>query len=451
MLSLASIRYRSTTWRYILKKTLKRIIAIVTVLAMSVMLLAGCGGGSADGDESQGSGSSSGITVFNSKMEIQDQLLQMAEKYEQETGVHVEIYYSSDTVAAHLATRYASNNPYTLSMVDAKDVYSLAEEHALPLDDEKWVDDTGYEISVGDHVYGFPVCVEARGIIYNADAIKKATGKDFDPEQYKTLTAWKGLIEELKKGGMESPTGVMKEDWSLGAHYLAQVYEEQEDPDSFLMDLSAGKVKLMENEKFNSLMDAFDVLMENNYAKASAISAEREISEKKLAEGEIAFMFGGNWDWSQINQFDYTENMGIMAVPQDMNDGTNDKLVGGGSKYFFIDNSSNTSEEQQQQAKDFLNWLVYNENGQSFLVNDCALVPAFSNITLPISDPLGASVSAYTNAGKLVPNYNYLPDDHYAILGAMFQKYLAGISDREGFAKDVETFWHTKTLTSHSE
>ena len=433
-----------------MKTKLKRIVALMTVLAMSVLLLAGCGGG-AEGEEAQNTGNTSGITVFNSKMEIQEQLLDMAEKYEQKTGVHVEVYYSSDTVSAHMATRYAANNPYTLSMVDAKDVYALAEEHAVPLDDEEWVKDTDYEISIGDHVYGFPVCVEARGIIYNADAIKKVTGEEFDPEKYKTLTEWKGLIEKLKKGGMETPTGVMKEDWSLGAHYLAQIYEEQENPDSFLMDLSKNKVKLMKNEKFNSLMDTFDVLKDNNYAKASAISAEREISEKKLAEGEIAFMFGGNWDWSQINQFDYTENMGMMPVPQDTDDGSNDKLVGGGSKYFFIDNSSNTSDEQRQQAKDFLNWLVYEDDGQSFLVNDCALVPAFSNIDLPISDPLGASVSKYTNEGKLVANYNYLPDDHFAILGAMFQKYLAGISDRKEFAKDVETYWHTKTLTSHSE
>ena len=84
-------------------------------------------------------------------------------------------------------------------------------------------------------------------------------------------------------------------------------------------------------------------------------------------------------------------------------------------------------------------------------MNDCALVPAFSNVTLPISDPLGASVSKYTNAGKLIPNYNYLPDDHFAILGTMFQKYLAGISDRSGFAKDIETYWHTKTLERHPE
>ena len=427
----------------------RKIFALLTVLAMTVCLLAGCGASKDDGGGS--SGSANGITIFNSKMEIQDQLLQMAEKYEKETGVHVEVYYSSDTVSAHLATRYASNNPYTLSMVDAKDIYSLAEEHALDLSGEDWVKDTQYAISIGDKVYGFPVCVEARGIMYNKDAIEKIIKREFVPEDYKTTKAFQGLIDELIKGGMESPTGVMKEDWSLGAHYLAQVYEEQEDPDSFLMDLSGGKVKLTKNDKFKALMDTFDILKDNSYSKASAISAEREVSEKKLAEGEIAFMFGGNWDWSQINQFDYTENMGMMPVPQDLDDGMNEMLVGGGSKYFFIDSSSNTSAEQQQQAKDFLNWLIYDEEGQSFLVNDCALVPAFSNIDLPISDPLGASVSEYTNAGKLVPNYNYLPDDHYAILGAMFQKYLAGMSDRKGFAKDIETYWHTKTLEKHEQ
>ena len=100
-----------------MKKKLKRTVALLTVLAMSVLLLAGCGGSS--GGEEAPSGSTNGITIFNSKMEIQDQLLQMAEKYEAETGVHVEVYYSSDTVSAHMATRYASNNPYTLSMVDA--------------------------------------------------------------------------------------------------------------------------------------------------------------------------------------------------------------------------------------------------------------------------------------------------------------------------------------------
>ena len=429
------------------KSTMKKLLVAMLSFAM-IFAMAACGGGSSDSGDAASS-ADGGFTIFNSKMEIQDQFEALAKQYTEETGVPVEVYYSQDTVSAHLATKYASKDPYTLNMVDAKDIYSLAKEYGVDMSDQDWVADTDYAISVDGKVLGFPSCIEARGIIYNAEGIKKITGKDFDPASITTLDGFKALLDELVKGGMEAPVAIMKEDWSLGAHYLAQVYEEQEDTDAFLMGLSDGSVKLMDDPKFNALMDTFDVLKNNNYAKASAISAEREISEKKLAEGEIAFMFGGNWDWSQINQFDYTENMGMMPVPQDLNDGMNEKLVGGGSKYFFIDNSSNTTDEQRQQAKDFLNWLVYDEAGQSFLVNDCALVPAFSNIDLPISDPLGASVSQYTNEGKLIPNYNYMPDDHYAILGAMFQKYLANISDREGFAKDVETYWGTKTLTKH--
>ncbi len=414
-------------------------LAMAAVMAVSVS----AGGVTVLADDSVA------ITIFNSKMEIQSQMEEMAEEYSEQTGVDVEVYYSSDTVSAHLATKYASNDPYTIAMVDAKDVYSLGEEYASDLSDEAWVDDTEYEIAVNGAVYGFPVCVEARGVIYNADAIEAITGDTFNPEDYATLDAFKELLETLVAGGMETPTGIMKEDWSLGAHYLSEVYEEQDDVDAFITSLHEGTADLINNEKFNSLMDTFDVLMEYNYAAASPIAAEREVTEQKLAEGEIAFMFGGNWDWAVIEAYDYTENMGIMPVPQNTDDGTNGELVGGGSKFFFIDSSDNTSDEQRQAAKDFLNWLVYDEDGQNFLVNDCALVPAYSNITLDVTDPLGASVKKYADAGLLIDNYNYEPDDHYSILGASFQKYLAGQIDREGFADEIESYWVSTDPVEH--
>lgn len=429
----------------------RKVVSLLTVAAMSTALLAGCGGGSTSSGNKTSSGTSTAktdskgtsIAVFNSKMEIQSQMEEMAKKYSEKTGVDVEVYYSSDTVAQHLATKYASNEPYTVAMVDAKDIYSLAADHAVDLSDQDWVSNTTQAIAIDGKTYGFPVCVEARGVIYNADAIKKVTGKDFDPAKYQTLDAFKGLIEELKAGGMTTPVGIMKEDWSLGAHFLAEVYEQQNDVDGFVKGLKDGSTDISTDAKFNSLMDTFDVLKENNYAKDTAISAEREVTEQKLAEGEIAFMFGGNWDWSVINAYEYSENMGIMPVPQNTDDGSNTKLVGGGSKYFFVDSSDAISDAQRQAGKDFLNWLANDPDGQSFLVNDCALVPAFTNNTLPVSDPLGKSVKSFADAGKLIPNYNYLPDDHYSKLGASFQKYLAGETDRAGFAKEINDYWKT--------
>lgn len=389
------------------------------------------------------------ITIFNSKMEVQSQFEEMAEKDAGDNGINIEVYYSNDTVAAHLATKYSSGDPYTLAMVDAKDVYSLAKDHAIDMSDQEWVKNTNYAIGIDDQINGFPMCVEARGLIYNADAIEAITGETFNPDDYKTLDSFKELIEQLKEGGMETPTGIMKEDWSLGGHFLSQVSEEQPDVEEFITKLHEGEADLINNEKFNSLMDFFDVMKENNYAKDSAIAAEREVTEMMLAEGEIAFMYGGNWDWSVINAYDYTENMGMMPIPQNTDDGTNEKLVGGGSKYFMIDSSDTTTDEQRQAALDFLEWLADSEEGQKFITEDCALVPAFSNNENEVADPLGKSVKKYADEGAMIDNYNYMPDDHISLCGAIFQKYLAGQMDRAEFATEIEDYWKSTDVVEH--
>ena len=389
------------------------------------------------------------ITIFNSKMEVQSQFEEMAEKYAEDNGINIEVYYSNDTVAAHLATKYSSGDPYTLAMVDAKDVYSLAKDHAIDMSDQEWVKNTNYALGIDDQINGFPMCVEARGLIYNADAIEAITGETFNPDDYKTLDSFKELIEQLKEGGMETPTGIMKEDWSLGGHFLSQVSEEQPDVEEFITKLHEGEADLINNEKFNSLMDFFDVMKENNYAKDSAIAAEREVTEMMLAEGEIAFMYGGNWDWSVINAYDYTENMGMMPIPQNTDDGTNEKLVGGGSKYFMIDSSDTTTDEQRQAALDFLEWLADSEEGQKFITEDCALVPAFTNNENEVADPLGKSVKKYADEGAMIDNYNYMPDDHISLCGAIFQKYLAGQMDRAEFATEIEDYWKSTDVVEH--
>ena len=389
------------------------------------------------------------ITIFNSKMEIQSQFEEMAEKYAEDNGINVEVYYTNDTVSAHLATKYSSRDPYTLAMVDAKDIYSLAKDHAIDMSDQEWVKNTNYAIGIDDQINGFPMSVEARGLIYNADAIEAITGETFNPEDYKTLDSFKELIEQLKEGGMETPTGIMKEDWSLGGHFLSQVSEEQPDVEEFITKLHEGEADLINNEKFNSLMDFFDVMKENNYAKDSAIAAEREVTEMMLAEGEIAFMYGGNWDWSVINAYDYTENMGMMPIPQNTDDGTNEKLVGGGSKYFMIDSSDTTTDEQRQAALDFLEWLADSEEGQKFITEDCALVPAFTNNENEVADPLGKSVKKYADEGAMIDNYNYMPDDHISLCGAIFQTYLAGQMDRAEFATEIEDYWKSTDVVEH--
>lgn len=430
---------------------MKKLLAILLALSM-VLALAACGGGSSSGDAGAASsgdaGSSSGsgltITIFNTKSEIHDSMLKMAEEYSASHDVTVEVYMSNDTVISHMANKYAANDPYTIAMVDSKDVYSLGPDHALDVSDLPFMANTTGAITLDDgKVAGIPFCVEARGMMYNATAIEAITGKDFVPTDYATLDAFKGLLEELVAGGMEKPVGIMKEDWSLAAHYLAQFIEERDDVDAFVADLKAGSVDLANDAKFNALMDTFDVLKQYNYSDSNPVNAEREISEMMLGEGDIAFMFGGNWDWSQIKEFDWEgQELGMMPVPQNFDDDANTCLVGGPSKMLFIE--STASAEAQQAAKDFLTWLFTTEEGNKWMTEDFALVPAFSNISADALDPLSLSVKEYSDAGKLIPSYSYMPDDHITLMGAEMQKYLADQCSREDFANAIGNYWTGK-------
>ncbi len=387
------------------------------------------------------------LTVFNSKSEIQTQFEEEATAYSDAAGVDMTVTMSNDPVITHMGTKYSSNDPYVLSMVDAKDIYSLTPEHGIDLADLDAAADTDYAIEIDGKVAALPFCVEARGVMYNKTAIEDITGEEFDPASVATLDDFKALLDKLVEGGMEAPVAIMSEDWSLAAHYIAQVVEEQEDPEAYVQALCAGEGDIINNEKFNSLMDTFDVLMEYNYAKDAAATADRNTSEDMLAWGDVAFMFGGNWDWSLIVQSESDSEMGMMPVPQNTDDGTNEKLVGGGSKYFFIDSS--VSEEQQQAAKDFLNWMAKDADGQDFITNKCALISPYKSNTLDVADPLSVCVKAYADAGSLIDNYLFFPDDHITMVGASMQKYLGGKIDRQGLADELTEYWKGATPIAH--
>ena len=332
-------------------------------------------------------------------------------------------------------------------MGDIQDIIML-DEYALDLSGEDWAKDGGsdYGCNYNGRLIGFPFCIEARGLMYNKTAIEAATGEAFDPTAVKSLDDFTALLDKLVAGGMETPVALNMEDWSLGGHYLTQVYEEQdgtlEGATAFLDGLKAGTEDLKTNARWNSLMDTFDVLMKYNMNGADPLAADYNNNAVSLAEGDIAFWFNGNWAWAEMSDFAVEgSEYGIMPVAQpDSSNGAVDKLAGGASKYCMIDTKYN-SEAQQQAAKDFLNWLVYDEKGQDFLVNQCSLVPAFSNITMEVTNPMGRSVQSYANEGNLIPGYPEYPGDHWKEMGAEMQKYLGGQESRDQLADNIAAYW----------
>ena len=102
----------------------------------------------------------------------------------------------------------------------------MGEEKFLDLSNEKWVADGGDTLGtkVNGVLYGFPVCVEAAGMVYNKTAIEDILGREFVADDYATPEKFEELLKELRAGGMENPIILNQEIWSLGGHLLGNLY-----------------------------------------------------------------------------------------------------------------------------------------------------------------------------------------------------------------------------------
>ncbi|MNH27631.1 hypothetical protein D3C79_877530 [compost metagenome] len=70
------------------------------------------------------------------------------------------------------------------------------------------------------------------------------------------------------------------------------------------------------------------------------------------------------------------------------------------------------------------------------------VIPGFKNITLEPTDSLSIAVKNYNNAGNSIEFAgNFVPGDHWQVLGASMQKYLVDKHDRAGLANDVVNYW----------
>lgn len=433
-------------------KSMKKLASVLLMGSMAMTTLAGCGQEKAQ-DQTTGTNTSEkqdvAITVLNSKGEIQEGLEAIAEKYEAKTGVSIEVIpcASGESPFQKISSMYSAGTPPTLAILDTTDVKALGEEKGVDLSNEEWIKEmSGRETLINGKVYSFPLCIEGRGIIYNKTAIEKTLGRTFDPATINSYDALKAIFEELRSKGMEYPIVVSKEDWSLGAHQLQYVYETKDGKEGWegvLADLKSGALKLADYSRFDEFIQTFDLLKEYNINNPEPLAASYEQDPIFLAEGEAAFWFNGSWAWPNIvdaggegNEYGFIP----YVLGNDTSDFANNQIQASASKQVMIDKEKAT-EEEVQAAKDFLNYLVYDDEGQKGLVEDCNLIPVASNNAYEPADQLGQSIKKAMNEDKIFSAAAIVPGDHWSVLGGQMQKYLAGKSTKEELAKSIEDYW----------
>lgn len=391
------------------------------------------------------------ITLLNSKAEIQVALDKMGAEYEKKSGVHVEVMpvTDGDSPYTKVVSLYNSGNPPTMAILDTTDVVALAGEKALDLSGEPWIGEApGYVTEIDGKVYSLPLCIEGRGIIYNKSVIEKTLGEAFDPASVQTQEAFAKLLDRLVDAGMEKPVSLAKEDWSLGAHQLQYIYETydgtSEGAQQVIEEIKDGKLDLETYGRMDQFTDMFDILKQYNVAKGDPLGADYDEMAIDLADGKTAFWFNGNWAWPNIAEAGAESDDPYGFLPyymnNDENDFANSRIQASPSKQVMVDGQY-ADAKQQAAAKDFLKWIVYSETGQQMLVKTCNLIPPFQNNPYEPLDPLSRDIYEKMRKDEVFNASAIVPNDHWAVLGAAMQKYLADRSDREELTAAVQDYW----------
>ena len=75
------------------------------------------------------------------------------------------------------------------------------------------------------------------------------------------------------------------------------------------------------------------------------------------------------------------------------------------------------------------------------LVRECKIIPACKNNPNKAVDPLGADIQQKTADGKTFGSVFVAPGDHWNVLGAEMQKYLAGQQTAAQLAAAIDAYW----------
>ena len=391
------------------------------------------------------------ITLLNSKAEIQVALEKMAAEFEGKSGVHVEVMpvTDGDSPYTKVVSMYNSGSAPTLSILDTTDVIALAEEKAEDLTGEAWTEQAeGYLTEIDGKVYSFPLCIEGRGLIYHKAVIEEALGEEFDPDSVTTQEEFVELLDRLVEGGIAKPVSMAKEDWSLGAHQLQFIYETydgtSEGAQKVIQSIKEGKLDLKSYDRLSEFLDMFDVLKKYNVAKGDPLGADYDDMAIDLVDGKTAIWFNGNWAWPNLEEAgaEAEDEYGFLPyfLNNDSKDFANQKIQGSPSKQIMLDGQLAT-DDQKAAAKEFLNWIVFSEIGQQMLVKTCSIIPPFQNNPYEPNDPLSRDIYEKVHEDKAFNASAIVPNDHWAVLGAAMQKYLAERSDREELTESIQEYW----------
>lgn len=377
---------------------------VLAIFAALVLMLAACGGGEENTDDATGNegtteeASAGKITIFQSKVEISEQLEALAEEYTKETGVEVEVWGTTgDDYFQQLQIDLGSDEGPTIFTLDGPIQARQLESYLYDMSDAEFIPNIApnMELEMDGKIVGLPYGVEGFGLVYNKDLVNPDDLKDYD--------SFVATLERLYNEGI-NPLGLSQEAYFLIGHISNYPFSVQDDNVDFIEKLEAGEVTMAETPEFQEFGKFMEAIREYSIKNPLEVTYDEEVGD--LATKKSAMIHQGNWAWGLLADYEdeIDFELGLMPFPL----AGNDKLAVGVGAFWAVNGTKD--QEEIDLAIDFLNWLVTSETGKRYIVEEFKFVPAMTNIEANDLDPLSQDVLEASNSGNTIPwSHAYYP------------------------------------------
>ena len=374
------------------------------------------------------------VVICQNKVEITAQMEAFAKLYEEKFGVPVKVITgggSSDYNTVLKAEMQSGREP-DIFVIEGPSGYELWKDRIADQTGADWTQYTAAAYMDGDKVVGFPVAVEGYGMAYNKSILDKA---GIDPATLTNYDAYAAAFEKLDS--MKAELGldmvvsmvagtVQNMTWVTGLHnfnvYLT-VGNERNDT-TYIDQVLEGKV---DPERFHQYCQYVALIFK--YSDPDMLLNGTQDSQlAAFANGKAAFYHQGNWmDPSLVALHPDFE---IAYAPHAFLHEDTDGILVNPPSWYVVNEHGNKDE-----AIAYLNFLATSEEGADYMVNQAAMVPAFTNVTITPATPLSKSVMEWNAAGKTYDWQQYKLPDGFGMgtLGPIYELLASGAVDVDGF------------------
>ncbi|MDF1617259.1 ABC transporter substrate-binding protein [Petrocella sp. FN5] len=406
---------------------------------LALLLLTGCKGGEVrenrdiglkeDVEEKQI------LSIYQYKLEIVEPLRRLADAYEKmNPNVRIILQNSGGTdYYEMIKAEFAAGTQIDIFNIGTKDQLLTWQSTLEDLSDQSWVahlkNKVADRITIDGKIYGMPYAIEGYGFIYNKTLFERA-GILSLPNDY---TEFVEMVKQLDDSGIRPFYNDYQEWWVISQHSFNFVIAGQNDPEAFIEGLRNGTVDLTNNQAMYKWLDLIDLTLK--YGQEKPFMTGYSQSLEAFSKGEAAMIFQGNWTQDQLDQLNPELDMGILAVP--LTENLKGKIPIGVPSYWCVNKQSNVKDI----AKDFLDFMVNSQIGQSYMTDEFKFIPSFNHIPYDIVELglLSESVNQYLDSGQYYDWYWLgLPTGAINEMNTYFYKYFNGEMELEKMLESIE-------------